>query len=98
MRGANVCNHGDIGFSGKRKRTDFIRTTRAHFDDGGFVAVLELEQRHGHADVVIEVTCGRMRIVLHRKHRLHHFLGGRLSVASRDGDLLHLEVFLVAFC
>ena len=96
VRSADVRNHGDIGFCGQRKRADFIGTARAHFHDGSLMAVLQLEQRHRHANMVVEVTLRRMGLVFHGEHGLRHLLGGRLAVASGNGDLLHLEEPLVA--
>ena len=96
VRSADVGNHGHIGLDCERKRTDFIRAACAHFDNCRFVAVLQLEQRHGHTDVVIEVACGGVGVILLRKNGLHHFLGGGLAVAARNGNLLHLEILLIA--
>ena len=92
---ADVRNHGNVRLGGERKRADFVGATRAHFHHGGLVGMLELEQRHRHTDMVVEVPLRGVGAELHRKDGLGHLLGGGLAVTSRNGDLLHLEAALV---
>ena len=87
---AYVGDHGDGGLHQAAHIADLAEVVQARFDNRCLVSGLQLQQRLGGANVIIEICPGFQGAEVSGQHRGEHLLGGGFSGGA--GDLYHGDV------
>jgi len=65
---------------------DIAGPVRAHFDDNDFMAPVQIQERCGSPNMIVEISLRAQNVVFRSENGRDEFLRSRLSVAARDRD------------
>jgi hypothetical protein len=86
MLGAGVGDEADRRTRETHQLGHLADAIGADLDHGASMRRLQAQERHRHADMIVEVAVGRHARTPARENRRRHFLGGGLAVATADAD------------
>ena len=78
MRGADVCDDGNIGFCHQRHTLDLTKIAHAHLENGTFAILGNFHNRERHTNDAVMIARGNIGFLSLAHHGGDHILGGGL--------------------
>ena len=89
---AGIGDQADAGTGDLHQLLDVAATVRSHLDHRAAMAVIQTQQRHRYAQMVVEIAAGGQARPALRQDGGDHLLDRGLAIAAGDADQRSFEV------